>query len=178
MDHPGVAIARLRKRKKLSQEELAIVADVSQATVSRLEKQEQSASLQTLAKIARALGVGLSELTPTDALSPGDPDDDTFYAFCDNPFCPQNRFHNDNGSPLITWGSWQSHRSVNWADLNFCRSCGGDLVKECPSCRKRLDDSNTRFCTRCGTEITKRPTEQEWKKIRVLLDLPEDDIPF
>jgi transcriptional regulator with XRE-family HTH domain len=178
MDHPGIAIARLRKRKKLSQEELAIVADVSQATVSRLEKQEQAASLQTLAKIARALGVGLSELTPTDALSPPDPHEDTYYAFCENPFCSLNRLHTSDGAPVVTWGSWQSNRTSSWAELNFCRSCGSDLVKECPSCSKRLDESGTRYCTRCGTQITKRPTEDEWKKIRVLLKLEEDDIPF
>lgn len=178
MDHPGIAIARLRKRKKLSQEELATVADVSQATISRLEKQEQSASVQTLAKIARALEVPLSELTPTEALNHSTFDDDTFYAFCDNPFCQQNKLTSKNGEPYVTWGSWQSNRVANWAELNFCHSCGGDLIKECPSCSKRLEDSGTRFCTRCGTQITKRPTDEEWKKIKVLLDLPEDDIPF
>ena len=181
MDDIGPKIARLRKQKSMSQEQLATAAGISQATVSRLEKQEQEASIKTLAKLARALSVGLSELAPPEALRPGDLSDDAFYAFCENPFCARNKLKLADKRPTVYWESWQSYRGENWSDVNFCRVCGGDLVKECSSCGFRLTDKGGRFCTRCGKELTERPTEEEWTRIRAQLQPGEDfddDIPF
>lgn len=182
MDEIGLKITRLRKQKNMSQEQLASAARISQATVSRLEKQEQAASIKTLAKLARALSVGLSELAPPEALRSGDfSDDATFYAFCENPFCVRNKLKLVNAEPTVYWESWQSYRSENWSDVNFCRSCGGDLVKECSSCEFRLADKGGRFCTRCGKKLTERPTEEEWTKIKAELQPAgdfDDDIPF
>lgn len=181
MDEIGLKIARLRKQKKLSQEQLASAARVSQATVSRLEKQEQEASIKTLAKLASALSVSLSELASPEALRSGDFPDATFYAFCENPFCARNKFKLVNGEPTVYWESWQSYLSDNWSDVNFCRSCGGDLVKECSSCEFRLADKGGQFCTRCGKKLTERPTQEEWAKIKAELRSAsdfDDDIPF
>jgi|SRR5215469_3379926 len=182
MDEIGLKITRLRKQKNMSQEQLASAAGISQATVSRLEKQEQEASVKTLAKLARALSVGLSELAPPQALRSGDQSDDAFYAFCEDPFCVRNKIKLVNEEPTVYWESWQSYRSENWSDVNFCRACGGDLVKECSSCEFRLADKGGRFCTRCGKRLTERPTKEEWAKITAQLKPVaedfDDDIPF
>ena len=56
----GVAIEELRKarrQKKLSQKKLAEIAGLTQPQVCNLEKEPTSASVQTLRKVAEALGV-------------------------------------------------------------------------------------------------------------------------
>lgn len=181
MDEIGQTIIRLRKRKNLSQEELAAAAGVSQPTVSRLEKQEQVASVKTLAKLARALEVALSELVPPETLSSG-PAEDTFYAFCENPLCSRNKLKLVNKVSTVFWESWQAYRNEDWSDANFCRSCGSDLVKECSSCGKRLVEKGGRYCTRCGKKLTERPTKEDWTQINAQLSGAsedfDDDIPF
>lgn len=166
-------IAPLRKKKKLSQQKLAELAEVSQATISRLEKGEQEINVKTLAKIARALDVELTELAPPDVLNSKAAAQDGFYAFCPNPFCRLNRRQLENGEATVRFSSGSSHASGEWTEINFCRSCGTDMVKECPSCKLRLKE-HARFCTRCGHELTSRPTPEEWKQIREEFD----DIPF
>jgi transcriptional regulator with XRE-family HTH domain len=183
MDDVGLIIARWRKRKNLGQEELAAAAGVSQATISRVEKQEQTANIKTLAKIARALGVGLSELVPAESLNSDGDDADSFYAFCENPLCARNKLKLENGNPSVFWESWQQYRNAAWSEANFCRTCGTELMKECRSCNKRFLEKGGRFCTRCGTENTTRPSEKEWEAIRARLGIGkteefDDDIPF
>jgi transcriptional regulator with XRE-family HTH domain len=182
MDEIGQILVKLRKGKQLSQEELAAASGVSQATISRLEKQEQTASIKTLAKLARALEVGLLELAPRETLDNGEVADDTFSAFCDNPFCSRNKLLlAPDKTCRVQWDSWQQYRSDAWSEANFCRSCGSELVKECPGCAKRLLDKGGRYCTRCGTKLTARPTQDEWKQITAQLkgsEEEDDDIPF
>ena len=182
MDDIGQILIKLRKHKKLSQEALATTAGVSQATISRLEKQEQTANIKTLAKLARALEVGLSELAPPQTLHNGEVARDGFYAFCENPFCGRNKLLlTPDKTPRVQWESWQQYRSEAWGEANFCRSCGSELVKECAGCGMRLLDKGGRYCTRCGKKLTTRPTEEEWKQIADDLKEQEeddDDIPF
>jgi transcriptional regulator with XRE-family HTH domain len=189
MNDAGSNIALVRKRKRLSQGELAGFVGVSQTTISRIEKGEQEVGFPTLAKIARILNVELHELSPSAAaaeqpLSP----DGSFYAFCQNPFCSSNEFGlNDDGGPYIRWRSRTQYDAVDWGDINFCAKCGEDLVKECPKCKLRLRQSG-QFCTRCGQQLATRPTGNEWDQIRKKLASAnntaaqsgdfEDDIPF
>jgi transcriptional regulator with XRE-family HTH domain len=178
METMGQKLAALRQEKELSQEALARRAGLSQTTVSRLEKGEQVASTQTLAKLARALGTSLAELVPEDALKAADGDGDT-HAFCPNPFCVRNKLTKKDGRAVVFWESWQSVSAEKWADVNFCRSCGSDLVKECAGCGKRMAEKGGLYCVRCGEKLTQRPTQDEWKKIREQLDTEfDDDIPF
>jgi transcriptional regulator with XRE-family HTH domain len=171
----GTAVAKLRKKKKLSQEDLAYVAKVSQATISRIEKNEQVGNLQTLGKIAQALGVALSEIVPPEALPPGD-DDKRFFAFCDNAFCDQNYHYVDKDkAPWVRWKSYQSYSPSAWPEVNFCKRCGTGLTKECPSCKTRLHESNINYCTRCGTRISPRPTKDEWERIAALAQPEPED---
>jgi len=172
----------------MSQEDLAKAAGISQATVSRLEKGEQTASVKTLAKLARALGITLTELAPPSTLPPQETPSDTFWGFCDNPFCQRNKFKLDEKKvSTVYWESWQQYSCESWADTNFCKSCGNDLVKECANCEKVLDERNLRFCIRCGKRITSRPTKDEWKTIEAQLkptppveaeEEADDGIPF
>lgn len=181
MDEIGQIIGRLRKRKNLSQGELASAAGISQATVSRLEGQEQVANVKTLAKLARALEVSLSELVPPETLSSGEGNGGAFFAFCESPLCVRNKLKLVDKKPTVYWDSWQAHDNESWSDVNFCRSCGGDLVKECSSCGLRLTDKGGQYCMRCGKELTARPSEEEWKQIRTHLNAADDfddDIPF
>ncbi len=61
----GAKIRELRKAANLTQEQLAEKAGILQGYISRLEKDEHSPSHKTLAKIADALGVAVTELDPT-----------------------------------------------------------------------------------------------------------------
>ena len=57
-------IKKRRKEKGLSQDKLARLADVSHATIIKIESGGiQSPTINTVQKIAKALGVGLEDLT-------------------------------------------------------------------------------------------------------------------
>mgnify|MGYP001616211988 FL=1 len=56
-------IKRLRKAKDLSQDKLSRLADVSHATIIKIESGGiQSPTIDTVQKIAKALGVGVDDL--------------------------------------------------------------------------------------------------------------------
>ena len=57
-------IKKYRKEKGLSQDKLARLADISHATIIKIESGGiQSPTIDTVQKIAKALGVGLEDLT-------------------------------------------------------------------------------------------------------------------
>ena len=58
----GENIRRLRKKKGLTQEELAEAADVSSNFVGEIERGEKAASIDSLVKFAAALKIRVSEL--------------------------------------------------------------------------------------------------------------------
>lgn len=58
----GQAIRRLREAEGLSQESLALRADVDRAYVGRVERGDNAAALLTLKRIADALGITLTAL--------------------------------------------------------------------------------------------------------------------
>ena len=53
----GETIYRLRKSRKMSQKELAELADISEVNLSRIENGVVSMNILTLVKIAKALSV-------------------------------------------------------------------------------------------------------------------------
>jgi len=56
-------VKKLREAKELSQEKLARLADVANNTLIKMESGEnQNPTLDTLKKVAKALGVGLDDL--------------------------------------------------------------------------------------------------------------------
>ena len=59
----GTRIRNLRIQKKLSQEELALAADIHPAYLGRVERGEKCPSIETVYKIAQGLKVSLCELT-------------------------------------------------------------------------------------------------------------------
>ena len=58
----GETIYRLRKSRKMSQKELAELADISEVNLSRIENGVVSMNILTLAKIAKALSVTEGEI--------------------------------------------------------------------------------------------------------------------
>jgi transcriptional regulator with XRE-family HTH domain len=57
-------IKKYRKEKGLSQDKLARLADIAHATIIKIESGGiQSPTIDTVQKIAKALGVGLEDLT-------------------------------------------------------------------------------------------------------------------
>jgi len=57
-------LKKLREKKGLSQDRLAKLADVANNTIIKIEQGENiNPRLDTLKKVAKALGVGLDELT-------------------------------------------------------------------------------------------------------------------
>lgn len=174
-----VDLAKLRKAKDLSQQELASLAGVSQATISRLEQNEHDPSLQMLGKLARALEVDLRELLEESTLNQllGQENQEDFYAFCPNPLCTSNKISRSEGTNRVAWTSGKNYPTDRYNEINFCTRCGTDLAKECPGCGRRLENEGTRYCITCGTQITDRPTDEEWDEIGRLVD-PNHDIPF
>src|SRR3989442_14345087 len=55
-------VAELRARRGLTQESLAARAQINRVTLARLERAPHPPNLDTLERIARALGVGLVDL--------------------------------------------------------------------------------------------------------------------
>ena len=64
--HIGDRLRRLRDERYLSQRELADKADVSPATVFKLEANRSEPHPRTIRKLAKALGVEPSELAPKE----------------------------------------------------------------------------------------------------------------
>ena len=62
MVHIGERLKRQRTRRALTQAELAERADVTTATVARIERDEIEPRMTTLRKLARALEVDPAEL--------------------------------------------------------------------------------------------------------------------
>jgi len=58
----GLKIAKLRKQKKLTQEDLAGMAEIDRSFLSEIENGHKSLSVETLKKLATALNVKASVL--------------------------------------------------------------------------------------------------------------------
>lgn len=59
----GQKIRKLRQAKGLSQEEFAHDADIDRSYVGQIERGERNLAFSNILKIARALGVKVSDLT-------------------------------------------------------------------------------------------------------------------
>lgn len=58
----GAAIRDLRERQGVSQEKLALHADVDRSYMGRVERGDNNVAVLTLGKIAKALGVSMAKL--------------------------------------------------------------------------------------------------------------------
>lgn len=58
----GERVRRLRQARRLSQEKLADISNIHRTYLGGIERGERNPSLKNIAKIAKALGVTLSEL--------------------------------------------------------------------------------------------------------------------
>jgi transcriptional regulator with XRE-family HTH domain len=58
----GRSVRETRKERGVSQEELAHLADIDRSYMSSIERGEQNVGLMSMARVARALDVTLSEL--------------------------------------------------------------------------------------------------------------------
>ena len=58
----GLKIRLERTKRKLSQEKLAELSDLSKVSIGAIERAEWSPTIETLAKIANAFEISLSEL--------------------------------------------------------------------------------------------------------------------
>lgn len=58
----GKAIKRIRLSKGISQERLALLAEVDRSYVGRVERGDNNVAVLTLAKLAHALGVSIAKL--------------------------------------------------------------------------------------------------------------------
>ena len=61
----GVRIKELRKKRKISQEQLAEMTGVNNRTVLRIENGHTCPTLETLAKFAEVLGCGIADFFET-----------------------------------------------------------------------------------------------------------------
>lgn len=69
----GRRVRRLRRDRRLSQEQLGQLAGIDRQTINRLENASHALSTASLGGLARALGVPPGELMPTDADYPPKP---------------------------------------------------------------------------------------------------------
>ena len=58
----GIALKKIRLKKKLTQEELSLQADLTRAYVSELEFGKKTASIETVFKLSKALNIKCSKL--------------------------------------------------------------------------------------------------------------------
>jgi transcriptional regulator with XRE-family HTH domain len=190
MNELSARLVELRKTREMSQADLAKAIGVSQGMISRIETAELPPSdLKLLSRIAKVLGVPASELIPEElrTLLQGSDNEGMFFAFCPNPKCPRNKLEFHDDEPVLYWSSGQRFPSEAFVEVNYCRSCGEELIKECKNCKRRLNEADTRYCITCGTQICQRPTAAEWQEIRKMKPPPPtseeshfkpDEIPF
>jgi len=58
----GIALKKIRLKKKLTQEELSLQADLARAYISELEFGKKTASIETVFKLSKALNIKCSKL--------------------------------------------------------------------------------------------------------------------
>lgn len=58
----GMAIRRIRQASNISQEKLALTAELDRSYVGRVERGDNNVAVLTLSRVAAALGVTMSEL--------------------------------------------------------------------------------------------------------------------
>jgi transcriptional regulator with XRE-family HTH domain len=58
----GEAIRRIRQEQEMSQEKLALLAEVDRSYVGRVERGDNNVAVLTLKRLADALGVTMTEL--------------------------------------------------------------------------------------------------------------------
>lgn len=58
----GIHVRRLREERKLSQQELADLADLAKKTITRIENGNAAATNDVMISLARALNITLNEL--------------------------------------------------------------------------------------------------------------------
>ena len=58
----GIALKKIRLKKKLTQEELSLQTDLARAYVSELEFGKKTASIETVFKLSKALNIKCSKL--------------------------------------------------------------------------------------------------------------------
>ena len=61
LNHIGTKIKEIRKRKKISQEQLAELVSMNNRSILRIENQQNLPTLETLAKIAEVLDVPITD---------------------------------------------------------------------------------------------------------------------
>lgn len=66
----GQRIRELRKQNKLSQEQLALSADITTAYLGQIERGEKNPTVAVVAKLCGALGIGLSDCFSEEEISP------------------------------------------------------------------------------------------------------------
>lgn len=62
MANPGNKIKMLRKRLHLTQKQLADLVGIDESMINKIENGHSTGSVQTLTKLASALGVNINEL--------------------------------------------------------------------------------------------------------------------
>ena len=62
LERLGDNVRKIRKDRGLSQERLALQADIDRSYISQLERGTRNVAFENILKIARALGVSLSHL--------------------------------------------------------------------------------------------------------------------
>ena len=177
----GPRLAALRKNCDLSQSSLAEAVGVSQATISRLEASPETPSdIRLLSRVATALDTTILEVLEgcdlPESLIMGATG--AFYAFCPNPICGSNEHgRSRDGGFFIRWRSGSSYEAEQFDEVNYCGLCGTELVKECPSCKKRLKNRADRYCVACGSPLSDRPTDEDYAEME-RLNPDNDDLPF
>lgn len=58
----GMAIRRIRQANEISQEKLALMAELDRSYMGRVERGDNNVAMLTLSRIATALGVTMSQL--------------------------------------------------------------------------------------------------------------------
>jgi transcriptional regulator with XRE-family HTH domain len=94
----GERIKKLRAERKITQEELAEKAGINRSYLSVIENNHSSPTLAVLDELARALGVGIWELLPTDGDRHFIYDTAEEYEMCDG----LTDFLNDRDEMLLT----------------------------------------------------------------------------
>jgi transcriptional regulator with XRE-family HTH domain len=181
----GRRLSVLRKENKLTQEELARRAGLTQSIVSRLERsgQVQRVPVGVLALVAGGLGIDQQKLVAGTALekllveATLDEDAGRHLAYCPNPNCGRNRIEKDGYGFHLRWDSAEALDAREYDALRYCGSCHTELIRLCPACGKRVRHAPEHYCSRCGQQIHDRPTLQELEVLQEEFGRPLDSFP-
>ncbi|MAX26389.1 MAG: hypothetical protein CMJ19_18000 [Phycisphaeraceae bacterium] len=146
-----VDVRALRQKKGLTQPQLAVLADVPQSDISKIENRKTGPSADKIKSVGKALDMTNEKI---DALVSQLSHKHHIHAYCPNPECPTMKSVATSSGRIYQ----PTFKLIPQGSPRWCPCCGEVLITHCPNpnCNRPLHVQTqlpTNFCEYCGQKL-------------------------